>query len=60
MVTLKPLAWSSFASDAEIIHLPREELTPPVTKMYLVVAMEDAVTGFEGTTRFADKKAADL
>ncbi len=36
MVTEYPLAWSNFASDAEIIPFPREDVTPPVTKTYLV------------------------
>ena len=33
MVTLNPLAWRSFAKEAEIIPFPKEELTPPVTKI---------------------------
>jgi hypothetical protein len=37
MVTLKPLACKSFANEAETIPLPNEEVTPPVTKMYLVI-----------------------
>ncbi len=37
MVTLKPLACRSLASDAEIIPFPNEEVTPPVTKIYLVI-----------------------
>ena len=41
MVTLKPLDWSSFARDAEIIPFPKEELTPPVTKIYLVFDILD-------------------
>ena len=36
MVTLNPLAWSSLAREAETIPLPRDEVTPPVTKIYLV------------------------
>jgi len=36
MVTLNPLACSNFAKDAEMIPLPSEEVTPPVTKIYLV------------------------
>ena len=38
MVTEKPLACKSFASEAEIIPFPRLEVTPPVTNIYLVVA----------------------
>ena len=34
MVTEKPLAWSNLPSEAEIIPLPNEEVTPPVTKIY--------------------------
>lgn len=37
MVTLKPLDWRSFAREAEIIPFPSEELTPPVTNIYLGV-----------------------
>lgn len=37
MVTFKPLACSNLASDAAIIPLPNEEVTPPVTKMYLAI-----------------------
>ena len=33
MVTEKPLACRSLANDAEIIPFPKEEVTPPVTKM---------------------------
>ena len=36
MVTEYPRAWSNFARDAEIIPFPREDVTPPVTKTYLV------------------------
>src|SRR4051812_17992293 len=38
MVTLYPLACKSFARDAEIIPFPNEDVTPPVTKMYLAAA----------------------
>jgi hypothetical protein len=38
MVTLNPLAWSNLPREAEMIPLPNEEVTPPVTKIYLVVA----------------------
>jgi hypothetical protein len=37
MVTFKPLACNSFARDAAIMPLPNEEVTPPVTKMYLAI-----------------------
>jgi hypothetical protein len=36
MVTVYPLACKSFAKDAARIPFPKEEVTPPVTKMYLV------------------------
>ena len=36
MVTLKFWDCKSFAKDAAIIPLPNEEVTPPVTKIYLV------------------------
>ena len=36
MVTLNPLDWSSLPSDAAIIPFPKEEVTPPVIKMYFV------------------------
>jgi hypothetical protein len=37
MVTLSPLACNNFARDAAIIPLPKEEVTPPVTKIYLAI-----------------------
>jgi hypothetical protein len=37
MVTEKPLDCSSLANEAEIIPLPNDDVTPPVTNMYLVV-----------------------
>ena len=37
MVTLKPLAWSNLANDAAMIPLPKDEVTPPVTNIYLVI-----------------------
>jgi hypothetical protein len=37
MVTFKPLACSSFAREAAMIPLPNEEVTPPVTKIYLAI-----------------------
>ena len=39
MVTEKPRACNNLASEAAIIPLPREEVTPPVTNMYLVIEM---------------------
>ena len=36
MVTLNPLAWSNLPSDAAIMPFPKEEVTPPVIKMYFV------------------------
>ena len=36
MVVLYPCACRSLAKEAAIIPFPRDELTPPVTKMYLV------------------------
>jgi hypothetical protein len=37
MVALKPLACKSLAKEAAIMPFPREEVTPPVIKIYLVV-----------------------
>jgi hypothetical protein len=37
MVTLKPLAWSNLANEAAMIPLPNDEVTPPVTNIYLVI-----------------------
>ena len=37
MVTFKPRASRIAASDAAAIPLPRDDTTPPVTKIYLVV-----------------------
>jgi hypothetical protein len=37
MVTEYPLACNNLASEAEIMPLPSEDVTPPVTKMYFVV-----------------------
>ena len=36
IVTLSPRSTSSRPSDAAAMPFPREETTPPVTKMYLV------------------------
>jgi len=37
MVTLRPLACNSFAREAAMIPFPKEEVTPPVTKIYLAI-----------------------
>jgi hypothetical protein len=39
MVTEKPLSCKSLAKDAAIIPFPSEDVTPPVTKTYLVLLM---------------------
>lgn len=39
MVTEKPLSCSNFANEAAIIPFPSDEVTPPVTKTYLVLCM---------------------
>ena len=39
MVTENPRACRSFAKDAAMIPFPSEEVTPPVTKTYLVLFM---------------------
>jgi hypothetical protein len=39
MVTEKPLACNSLAKEAATMPLPKEEVTPPVIKMYLVDAI---------------------
>jgi hypothetical protein len=36
IVTVKPLACNNLARLAEMIPFPKEEVTPPVTKIYLV------------------------
>ena len=36
MVTLKPLDCNNFASEEAKIPFPSDEVTPPVTNMYLV------------------------
>ena len=36
MVTEYPLDWSNLARDEAKTPLPREDVTPPVTNMYLV------------------------
>jgi hypothetical protein len=53
MVTRKPLACKSLASEAEIIPFPSEEVTPPVTKIYFAA---DAVgVGVERSGMTGDK-----
>jgi hypothetical protein len=37
MVTLKPRACNNLAREAAIIPLPNDEVTPPVTKIYLAI-----------------------
>jgi hypothetical protein len=37
IVTFNPLACNNFANEAAMIPLPKEEVTPPVTKMYLAI-----------------------
>jgi hypothetical protein len=37
MVTFKSLACRSFAREAAIMPLPKDEVTPPVTKIYLAI-----------------------
>jgi hypothetical protein len=54
-VTVKPLACSNLARDAEIMPLPREEVTPPVTKMYLTMMWICVVTGCKGKGNNAKK-----
>ena len=43
MVTLKPRDCKSLANEAEIIPLPSEEVTPPVTKIYFVFGKTETV-----------------
>jgi hypothetical protein len=38
MVTRRPLACKSLASDAAMMPFPNEEVTPPVTKIYLAIS----------------------
>src|SRR6187431_1775272 len=39
MVTRSPLACNNFASEAEIIPFPNDEVTPPVTNTYLDISL---------------------
>lgn len=39
MVTEKPRACNKLASEAAMMPLPNEEVTPPVTKIYLTLDM---------------------
>ena len=41
MVTLYPLDCNSLANDADMIPLPKEEVTPPVTKMYFTESIRE-------------------
>ena len=43
MVTVKPLAWSSIPSEAEIMPFPRDEVTPPVTNIYFAEEVMDSL-----------------
>ncbi|GAB3312392.1 hypothetical protein GCM10027511_23530 [Hymenobacter humi] len=55
MVTRNPRACKSLASEAEIIPLPSEEVTPPVTKIYFAA---DAVgVGVERSGMTGDKSS---
>ena len=50
MVTLKPRACKSLANEAEMIPLPKEDVTPPVTKIYFVLLdMPVIEIGLRGT-----------
>ena len=40
MVTEYPRACNSLASDADIIPFPRDEVTPPVTNIYLTAVVD--------------------
>ena len=40
MVTLNPLAFSNMPREAETIPFPNDDVTPPVTKMYLVLFLD--------------------
>jgi hypothetical protein len=39
MVTENPRAFNNLAKEAEIIPFPSDEVTPPVTNIYLVFAI---------------------
>ena len=48
IVTLKPLDWSNLANEADIIPFPKEELTPPVTKInFDFVSPEESIVSSE-------------
>jgi hypothetical protein len=47
MVTEKPRAWRSLAMEAEMIPLPNDDVTPPVTKMYFADMPEPCVRGIK-------------
>ena len=46
MVTLYPRDCKSLAKEAEIIPLPNDEVTPPVTNIYLVMILCEFSPGF--------------
>ena len=46
MVTENPLACNSLPNEAEIIPLPSDEVTPPVTKMYFADDMKNPAENF--------------
>ena len=48
MVTEKPRDYSSLPSEAEMIPLPNEDVTPPVTKMYFGFPIVFLPTGHKG------------
>ena len=43
MVTVKPLACNSIPKEAEMIPFPRDDVTPPVTNMYLAEEVMDSL-----------------
>lgn len=55
MVVEYPRACNSFARDAAMMPLPKEEVTPPVTKTYLVELdiNKFVTTGVKDNTSFA-------
>ena len=48
MVTLKPRFFNKRPKDAAVIPFPKEETTPPVTKIYLVAMMPPTYYIFSG------------
>ena len=52
MVAEYPLACNNFAREADTIPFPKEEVTPPVTKMYLVLDIGlFHLTGYKATKK---------